>query len=100
MPTVSAPAYPYRAIGKLTFSAGYCSASLIRKSVIVTAAHCIQNFGSGSNLFTNFAFHPAITAPRAQQPRKSLPMDVELDHIGAPSELGRWNRHRHRRGQG
>jgi len=50
--------YPYRTIGKLTFSAGYCSASLIRRSVIVTAAHCIQNFGSGSNLFTNFQFRP------------------------------------------
>jgi V8-like Glu-specific endopeptidase len=50
--------YPYRTIGKLTFSAGFCSASLIRRSVIVTAAHCIQNFGSGSNLFTNFVFRP------------------------------------------
>ena len=50
--------YPYRTIGKLTFSAGYCSASLIRRSVIVTAAHCIQNFGSGSNIFSNFQFRP------------------------------------------
>ncbi|TCK36781.1 trypsin [Paraburkholderia sp. BL8N3] len=50
--------YPYRAIGKLTFSAGYCTASLIRRSVIVTAAHCIQTFGSGSNLFTNFQYYP------------------------------------------
>jgi hypothetical protein len=49
---------PYRAIGKLTFSAGYCSASLIRRSVIVTAAHCVQNFGSGGALFTNFQFRP------------------------------------------
>ena len=50
--------YPYRAIGKLTFSAGYCSASLIRRSVIVTAAHCIQNFGTGSNIFSRFTFIP------------------------------------------
>ena len=50
--------YPYRTIGKLTFSAGYCSASLIRRSVIVTAAHCIQNFGSGNTTFTNFKFRP------------------------------------------
>jgi V8-like Glu-specific endopeptidase len=50
--------YPYRTIGKLTFSAGYCSASLIRKSVIVTAAHCIQNFGSGNSIFSNFQFRP------------------------------------------
>uniref|UniRef100_B8HSA8 Peptidase S1 domain-containing protein n=1 Tax=Cyanothece sp. (strain PCC 7425 / ATCC 29141) TaxID=395961 RepID=B8HSA8_CYAP4 len=52
--------YPYSAIGRLTFSAGYCSASLIRRSVIVTAAHCIQDFGSGSNLFRGFTFVPAF----------------------------------------
>jgi hypothetical protein len=50
--------YPYRTIGKLTFSAGYCSASLIRRSVIVTAAHCIQDFGTGNNIFSNFQFRP------------------------------------------
>ena len=50
--------YPYRTVGKLTFSAGYCSASLILRSVIVTAAHCIQDFGTGNNLFSNFQFRP------------------------------------------
>ena len=50
--------YPYRTVGKLTFSAGYCSASLIRRSVIVTAAHCIQNFGSGASIFSGFQFRP------------------------------------------
>jgi hypothetical protein len=50
--------YPYRTVGKLTFSAGYCSASLILRSVIVTAAHCIQNFGTGDNIFSNFQFYP------------------------------------------
>jgi hypothetical protein len=50
--------FPYRTIGKLTFSAGYCSASLIRKSVIVTAAHCVQDFGAGDSLFSNFQFRP------------------------------------------
>lgn len=50
--------YPYRTVGKLTFSVGYCSASLIRRSVIVTAAHCIQNFGNGSNTFSGFQFRP------------------------------------------
>ena len=50
--------YPYRTIGKLTFSEGYCSASLIRRSVIVTAAHCIQDFGSGTTIFQNFQFRP------------------------------------------
>lgn len=53
--------YPYRAIGRLTFNAGFCSASLIRRSVIVTAAHCIQNFGSGSisHGFSGWTFTPA-----------------------------------------
>lgn len=49
---------PYRTVGKLTFSAGYCSASVIRRSVIVTAAHCIQRFGSGSTIYSNFQFRP------------------------------------------
>jgi len=55
--------YPYRAVGKLTFNVGQfvgsCSASLIRKSVIVTAAHCIQNFGAGRERNTKFRFRPA-----------------------------------------
>ncbi|WP_244173479.1 trypsin-like serine peptidase [Caballeronia temeraria] len=50
--------YPYRAIGKLTFSAGYCTASLIRRSVIVTAAHCVQSFGSGNSIYSSFQFIP------------------------------------------
>jgi len=54
---------PYRTIGKLTFSAGYCSASLIRRGVIVTAAHCIQKFGSGNTIYTNFQFIPGHYGP-------------------------------------
>jgi hypothetical protein len=50
--------YPYRTVGKLTFSAGYCSASVIRKGIIVTAAHCIQRFGTGNNVYSNFQFRP------------------------------------------
>jgi len=54
--------YPYRAIGRLTFNNGTatysCSASLIRRSVIVTAAHCVQKFGSGSSIYANFQFRP------------------------------------------
>jgi len=56
--TILSTSYPYRTVGKLTFSAGYCTASLIRRSVIVTAAHCIQNFGSNGNLFSNWQFRP------------------------------------------
>jgi V8-like Glu-specific endopeptidase len=56
--TLLSTTYPYRTVGKLTFSAGYCTASLIRRSVIVTAAHCIQSFGSNGNLYSNFQFRP------------------------------------------
>ncbi len=62
--------YPYNTIGKLTFSAGFCSASLIRRGVIVTAAHCIQRFGSGNTTFTNYQFRPGhfgITGATAAQ---------------------------------
>jgi hypothetical protein len=63
--------YPYRAVGKLTSTGGSCSASLIRRSVIVTAAHCVQNFGAGSTLFGSFLFRPghygASGATAAQQ---------------------------------
>ena len=64
-PNYLATTYPYRAIGKLTMSAGFCSASLIRRSVIVTAAHCIQNFGSGGSIFSNFQFTPSNYNPGA-----------------------------------
>ena len=49
--------YPYRAIGKLTFPQGYCSASLIRRSVIVTAAHCVHSYG-GTTWYYPWTFRP------------------------------------------
>jgi len=52
--------YPYRAIGRLDFNQGFCSASVIRRGIIVTAAHCIQRFGSGNNTYTGFQFRPAF----------------------------------------
>jgi V8-like Glu-specific endopeptidase len=54
--------WPYGAIGKLTFSTpqgnSFCSASVIRRGLVVTAAHCYQDFGSGNGFFTNFKFRP------------------------------------------
>jgi hypothetical protein len=54
--------YPYRVIGRLNFSAGgsssFCSASVIKRGIIVTAAHCVQNFGGGNTLYSNFQFRP------------------------------------------
>ena len=54
--------YPYSAAGKLYFKDGagnyVCSASLIKRGVIVTAAHCVAEFGE-RRFYTNFQFVPA-----------------------------------------
>jgi V8-like Glu-specific endopeptidase len=56
--------YPYRASGKLYFKKGtttfVCSASLIKKGIIVTAAHCVANFGA-SQFYSGFQFIPALS---------------------------------------
>jgi hypothetical protein len=54
-------AYPYRAAGKLFFNIGastyLCSASLIKPGVVVTAAHCVANYGA-SQFYSNWQFVP------------------------------------------
>lgn len=54
--------FPYRASGKLFFRDGastyVCSASLIRRGLVVTAAHCVAPFG-GRRFYSNFQFVPA-----------------------------------------
>jgi V8-like Glu-specific endopeptidase len=53
--------YPYRASGKLFFKIGtgnfVCSASLIKRGLVVTAAHCVSNFGK-RQFYTAFSFVP------------------------------------------
>lgn len=53
--------YPYRTVGRLDFNtpggSGFCSASLIRRSVLVTAAHCVAGFGSQS-WYSSWTFRP------------------------------------------
>jgi hypothetical protein len=56
--------YPFRAAGKLLMTFGtslfVCSASLIKKGLLVTAAHCVHNYGQGRTGFaTNVRFYPA-----------------------------------------
>jgi V8-like Glu-specific endopeptidase len=45
-------AYPYRAIGKLFFNNGgntyICSASLVKRGLVLTAAHCVAKFGNNT----------------------------------------------------
>ena len=58
--------YPYRTVGRLDFNApggsSFCSASLIRRSVLVTAAHCVSRFGSRS-WYSNWTFRPGYYGP-------------------------------------
>ena len=53
--------YPFRASGKLFFKIGgstyVCSASLIKKGVIVTAAHCVAQFGM-QKFYSGWQFIP------------------------------------------
>jgi V8-like Glu-specific endopeptidase len=53
--------YPYRASGKLFFKDGtssyVCSASLIKKGIVVTAAHCVSKFKE-NRFYTGFQFAP------------------------------------------
>jgi V8-like Glu-specific endopeptidase len=66
-------AKPYRAAGKLFFttqggSPFVCSASVIDRRLVVTAAHCIH---SGSTFYTNWLFVPAYDGTKvgnAQRP--------------------------------
>jgi V8-like Glu-specific endopeptidase len=60
-PTATNTAYPYRASGKIFGTNGAssytCSASMIKRGVVVTAAHCVAAFGQ-SRFYTNIRFVP------------------------------------------
>jgi V8-like Glu-specific endopeptidase len=54
--------YPFRAAGKLWFLIGnstyVCSASLIYRGIVVTAAHCVANYGQ-HQFYSSWQFAPA-----------------------------------------
>jgi V8-like Glu-specific endopeptidase len=56
--------YPYRAAGKLYFQEGtdtyVCTASLVKRGVAVTAAHCVADFGKNT-FYKNWQFIPAMS---------------------------------------
>jgi len=54
--------YPYRASGKLYFQDAnnntfVCSASMVKRGLVVTAAHCVANYGH-SQFYHNWHFYP------------------------------------------
>jgi V8-like Glu-specific endopeptidase len=53
--------YPWRAAGRLFATigggSGTCSASLIKRGLVVTAAHCVSNFGTGQ-IYTSIRYVP------------------------------------------
>lgn len=68
VPTPTNTMYPYRATGKLFFTIGsdtfVCSGSLIKRGLVVTAAHCVTDYGT-RKLFTNFKFIPGYRQGQA-----------------------------------
>ena len=69
---------PYAATGKLFFNVGsatfVCTASLIKPGILVTAAHCIADYGTNT-LFTNWVWVPGYnngTAPYGSWSAKSV----------------------------
>ncbi|CAN7499246.1 trypsin-like serine protease [Trinickia sp. LjRoot230] len=56
--------YAFRPTGKLFFNIGtatyVCSASLLKPGVVVTAAHCVANFGR-QQFYSNWVFVPAYS---------------------------------------
>jgi V8-like Glu-specific endopeptidase len=60
-PVATNDQYPYRAAGKLFFNVGSqsytCSASLIKPGLVVTAGHCVADFGKNT-LHSGWQFAP------------------------------------------
>jgi len=63
VPRTARTTFPYRAVGRLFFTTpfgnSWCSASVIRQRIVVTAGHCVHPGTSGSAFYTNHLFVPA-----------------------------------------
>lgn len=59
---------PYRRAGKLFFKDGtstyVCSASMIKRGIVITAAHCVSKFGA-NRYYTGFQYIPAYSGGKA-----------------------------------
>jgi hypothetical protein len=87
-PNFLSTTYPYSTIGRLTFTtpsgSAHCSASLIQRSVLVTAAHCVQDFGTPT-LFTNFKFQPGHYGPAGATAAQKAPFGTWTTRVVARS---------------
>lgn len=72
--TVAVVSFPWRATGQLSFKIGsddyICTASLIGPGVLLTAAHCVYEFGTGTQagFHSNYVFVPAQNTLGAPPP--------------------------------
>lgn len=70
VPSTADLTYPYSAVGKLFFTKPgqgdfYCSASVLRLRVVLTAAQCIHSGKANPGFYTNFRFVPAYRSGAA-----------------------------------
>jgi len=81
---VGVTSYPWRAAGKLYFDIGsnrfVCSASMIAPGLLVTAAHCVYEFGTNSaaGWHSNYAFVPAQNTANATPPYGAWAAEREI----------------------
>jgi V8-like Glu-specific endopeptidase len=74
--------YPYAPTGKLYFKIGtgsyVCSASLIKRGLIVTAAHCVTDFGG--DWYSDWLFVPALSGTSGVSQWTGLSATVVLSY--------------------
>jgi hypothetical protein len=81
--------YPYRTIGRLEFITpdgnSWCSASLIMRSVLLTAAHCVADFGSMNGFFSGWTFRPGFYGPTGASGEQKEPFGAwNADYLSVP----------------
>ena len=81
--------YPYRTIGRLDFMIAndsyWCSASLIMRSVLVTAAHCVADLGAMNEMFSSWTFRPGFYGPSGASGEQKEPFGAwTMEKVSVP----------------